>query len=73
MTRRAPATPTRSTRRLRVAGGRGRVYVGCEAAAMRRIRAAIVESSGLDRKRIITRGYWRIGAVNHPDRDYAED
>jgi NADPH-dependent ferric siderophore reductase len=53
--------------------GEGRVYVGCEAAAMRRIRAAIVESSGLDRKRIITRGYWRIGAVNHPDRDYAED
>jgi NADPH-dependent ferric siderophore reductase len=53
--------------------GEGRVYVGCEAAAMRRIRQAIVETSGLDRKRIITRGYWRIGAVNHPDRDYAED
>jgi NADPH-dependent ferric siderophore reductase len=53
--------------------GEGRVYVGCEAAAMRRIRKAIVESSGLDRNRIITRGYWRIGAVNHPDRDYAED
>ena len=53
--------------------GEGRVYVGCEAAAMRRIRQSIVEASGLDRKRIITRGYWRIGAVNHPDRDYAED
>ncbi len=53
--------------------GQGRVYVGCEALAMRRIRQAIVEASGLDRKRIITRGYWRIGAVNHPDRDYAED
>jgi NADPH-dependent ferric siderophore reductase len=53
--------------------GEGRVYVGCEAAAMRRIRQVIVESSGLDRKRVITRGYWRIGAVNHPDRDYAED
>jgi NADPH-dependent ferric siderophore reductase len=53
--------------------GEGRVYVGCEAAAMRRVRASIVESSGLDRKRIISRGYWRIGAVNHPDRDYAED
>jgi NADPH-dependent ferric siderophore reductase len=53
--------------------GEGRVYVGCEAAAMRRLRQVIVESSGLDRKRIITRGYWRIGAVNHPDRDYAED
>ena len=53
--------------------GDGQVYVGCESAAMRRIRAVIVESSGLDRNRIITRGYWRIGAVNHPDRDYAED
>lgn len=53
--------------------GAGQVYVGCEASAMRRIRQAIVATSGLDRKRIITRGYWRIGAVNHPDRDYAED
>ena len=33
----------------------------------------IVEASGLDRKRIITRGYWRTGAVNHPDHDYALD
>jgi NADPH-dependent ferric siderophore reductase len=51
--------------------GEGRVYVGCEATAMRRLHLAILEASGLDRKRVTGRGYWRIGAVNHPDRDYA--
>lgn len=53
--------------------GEGRIYVGCEAEAMRRIRRVVVEASGLDRDRVITRGYWRIGAVNHPDHDYAKD
>ncbi len=53
--------------------GEGRVYVGCESAAMRRLRAEIIASSGLERAHVITRGYWRIGAVNHPDRDYADD
>jgi len=28
---------------------------------------------GVDRKRIITRGYWRTGAVNYPAHDYALD
>lgn len=53
--------------------GAGRVYVGCEADAMRRIRSVVVETSGLERDRIVTRGYWRVGAVNHPDHDYAKD
>ncbi len=53
--------------------GAGRVYVGCEAIAMRRLRGTIVERSGLDKERIVTRGYWRVGAVNHPDHDYAND
>jgi NADPH-dependent ferric siderophore reductase len=53
--------------------GNGRVYVGCEADAMRRIRAAVTISSGLERERIVTRGYWRRGATNHPDHDYAND
>jgi NADPH-dependent ferric siderophore reductase len=52
--------------------GAGRVYVGCESLAMRRLRDAIVEASGLERTRVVARGYWRVGAVNHPDRDYAE-
>ncbi len=53
--------------------GDGRVYVGCEAQAMRRVRNLIAEKSGLARQRIVGRGYWRIGAANHPDRDFAED
>jgi NADPH-dependent ferric siderophore reductase len=53
--------------------GDGRVYVGCESNAMRTIRHNVIEATGLDRSRVVARGYWRVGAVNHPDRDYAED
>jgi NADPH-dependent ferric siderophore reductase len=52
---------------------KGRVYVGCEAIAMRRIRAELTERSGLTPDRLITRGYWRAGESNHPDHDYGED
>jgi NADPH-dependent ferric siderophore reductase len=51
----------------------GSVYVGCESNAMRALRAAILETSGLERSRVIARGYWRTGAVNHPDHDYDKD
>jgi NADPH-dependent ferric siderophore reductase len=53
--------------------GKGRVYVGCEALAMRRIRTLLVAASGLTPDRIITRGYWRTGTQNHPDHDYGAD
>ena len=53
--------------------GAGRVYIGCESNAMRRLRQAVLASSGLEKARVVARGYWRIGAVNHPDRDYADD
>jgi NADPH-dependent ferric siderophore reductase len=51
----------------------GSVYVGCESNAMRALRATILETSGLERSRVIARGYWRTGAVNHPDHDYDKD
>jgi NADPH-dependent ferric siderophore reductase len=51
----------------------GSVYVGCESNAMRALRATILEASGLERSRVIARGYWRTGAVNHPDHDYDKD
>jgi NADPH-dependent ferric siderophore reductase len=51
----------------------GTVYVGCESNAMRALRATILETSGLDRSRVVARGYWRTGAVNHPDHDYDKD
>lgn len=53
--------------------GPGRVYIGCEAQAMRRVREAVIAASGLERRRVTGRGYWQLGAVNHPDRDFAED
>lgn len=53
--------------------GEGRVYIGCEAQAMRGLRNQVIEASGLARQRVTGRGYWQIGAVNHPDRDFADD
>lgn len=53
--------------------GLGRVYAGCEATVLRTIRTAILEASGLDKNRVVARGYWRVGAVNHPDHDYVND
>jgi NADPH-dependent ferric siderophore reductase len=53
--------------------GNGRVYVGCEAGAVRQLRGTVIEASGLEKDRVITRGYWRVGAVNHPDSDYVTD
>ncbi|MBG6074617.1 siderophore-interacting protein [Polaromonas sp. CG_9.11] len=50
-----------------------RVYLACEAAAMRRIRELLTGELGLPRSQIIGRGYWKLGAVNHPDHDYGED
>ncbi len=53
--------------------GPGRIYVGCEAMAMRRIRVLLAQELGFDRTRLVTRGYWKLGDPNHPDRDYGDD
>lgn len=61
---------------LRQAGapaGDARIYLACEAAAMRRIRQLLIEELGVDRNRIVGRGYWKLGTVNHPDHDYGEE
>jgi NADPH-dependent ferric siderophore reductase len=50
-----------------------RIYLACEAAAMRGIRRLLIEELGVDRSRIVGRGYWKLGTVNHPDHDYGED
>jgi NADPH-dependent ferric siderophore reductase len=49
-----------------------RVWVACEANAMRRIRAHLL-AAGVPASTLTTRGYWRIGEANHPDHDYGED
>lgn len=53
--------------------GAGRVYVACEASAVRRIRRHLLHERGMSRDHIVTRGYWKLGETDHPDGDYAQD
>jgi NADPH-dependent ferric siderophore reductase len=50
-----------------------RIWVACEAAAMRGIRRHFTRERGLPASSLVTRGYWRLGAANHPDHDYGDD
>jgi len=50
-----------------------RVWVACEAAAMRDIRRYFIGERGIPVARLVTRGYWRTGEQNHPDHDYGDD
>jgi NADPH-dependent ferric siderophore reductase len=50
-----------------------RAWVACEATAVRLIRRHLLEDRRLPADSIVTRGYWRLGSVNHPDHDYGED
>ena len=50
-----------------------RVWVACEAAAMRDIRRYFLTSRLLPPASLVSRGYWRAGEQNHPDHDYGED
>jgi NADPH-dependent ferric siderophore reductase len=52
--------------------GYGRIYVGCEAHGMRRLRRMLLEERAVDASRVVTRGYWSTGEVNHPDHDYGD-
>jgi NADPH-dependent ferric siderophore reductase len=54
-------------------GAGTRAYVACEAGAMRRIKAWLLGEAGMDRQRVVGRGYWQLGEANHPDHDYGED
>lgn len=60
-------------RRVELPPGAGRIYVACEAEAMRRIRRHLLHEREFPRDRLVTRGYWRLGETDHPDRDYGED
>jgi NADPH-dependent ferric siderophore reductase len=62
-----------AVRRMELLPGTGRIYVACEADAMRRIRRHLVTERAFPRERLVTRGYWRLGETDHPDRDYGED
>jgi NADPH-dependent ferric siderophore reductase len=62
-----------AVRALELPAGSGRIYVACEADAMRRIRRHLLVERCFPRERLVTRGYWRLGETDHPDRDYGED
>lgn len=60
-------------RELTLPGGRGYVWIACEAGAVRRIRKHLIEDRGLDAGQLVTRGYWKLGVADHPDGDYGQD
>jgi NADPH-dependent ferric siderophore reductase len=62
-----------SVRALELPSGAGRVYVACEAGAMRRIRRHLLAERSLERDHVVTRGYWKLGATDHPDGDYGQE
>lgn len=49
------------------------VWVACEATAMRDIRQVLLQERGMDRAQLVTRGYWKLGASDHPDHDMGDD
>jgi NADPH-dependent ferric siderophore reductase len=54
--------------------GPGEVWVGCEAGAMRQIRAHLLHERGLEHRGLHTRAYWKREVANHSDHDTgAED
>lgn len=50
-----------------------RVWVACEAAAMRAIRRHFIADRPMPPAALVTRGYWRAGEDNYPDHDYGDD
>jgi NADPH-dependent ferric siderophore reductase len=61
---------------MRAAGlpqGNGRIFVACEAAAMRDIRRHLLHERKLPRESVHTHGYWQHGEGNHPDHDLGQE
>jgi NADPH-dependent ferric siderophore reductase len=50
-----------------------RIWVACEATAMRGIRRYFTRERGIPAAQLVTRGYWRVGEQDHPDHDYGDD
>lgn len=53
--------------------GAGQAWTACEATAVRSIRRLLLGPMEMLAERILTRGYWRLGAANHPDHDYGDE
>jgi NADPH-dependent ferric siderophore reductase len=65
----APGSILLSALRDGLPAGPGFCWVAGEASAIRQARTYLVADGRLDRHSVVTRGYWRLGAVNHPDYD----
>jgi len=50
-----------------------KVWVACEAAAMREIRRHLLFTLGMQRGPVATQGYWKHGLANHSDHDWGTD
>jgi NADPH-dependent ferric siderophore reductase len=58
---------------LELPARKGYIWVACESGAMRRIRKYLIDEKGLPTEQMVTRGYWKLGAQNHPDGDYGQE
>jgi NADPH-dependent ferric siderophore reductase len=56
-----------------VPSGDGQVWVAGEARGVRAVRSWLQGERGLSPTATVTRGYWKAGAVDHPDHDYGEN
>jgi NADPH-dependent ferric siderophore reductase len=48
-------------------------WVACESGAVRGLRSYFLTERQWPRTALTSRGYWRLGAADHPDHDYGED
>ncbi len=62
-----------AVREFRFPEGRGQVWIGCEAVVMRDIRRHLLNERKMERAQAHTQGYWKYGAMNHPDNDRGQD
>lgn len=51
----------------------GRAWIGCESGAMHTLRPYLLNDLGMERSRVHTQGYWKVGVANHPDHDYGDE
>ncbi len=62
-----------AARELTLPGGNGEIWVGCEAGAMRQIRAHMLDELQVSPRALYTRAYWKQDVINHSDHDTGED
>ena len=62
-----------TAREFTLPAGEGQVWVGCEAGAMREIRAHALGEHRLSPGSLHTRAYWKQDVANHSDHDTGED